>query len=466
MSGADLRVINGEGGEPAIESVSDSCTDKANARAFAAVNADRFRYQANRKTWRKWDGRRWADATEVDLMRAAKEVADLLLERAARIKNPDVREAMVKHALKTCGRARLEAMIALSASEPQFDATTDIFDTKPYLLTVKNGTINLRTGEIKPHDREDYITKLTDIEYDPSAGATGWEQFQREIFDGDQELMAYVQRACGYSLTGETREQCFFLLHGSGCNGKGRHVRQLARLAGDAACVTPFSALTADRAKQSGNTPELAKLAGARVVTAGEPDRGVKLSESIIKTLTGEDPITVCAKYEAPFTFVPAFKLWLHANHKPRILGTDPGIWRRPRFIPFLISFEGRKDETLDVKLDAEASGILAWAVRGAIEWYAHGLGGCAKVEAHTKAYREEEDTLGKFIADALETAPDGFVASKELHAAYKAWCEQASDEPVGNRLLGRMLAERGFCPGKKSGVRGFSGWALKVTES
>jgi putative DNA primase/helicase len=198
-----------------------------------------------------------------------------------------------------------------------------------------------------------------------------------------------------------------------------------------------------------------AALAGARVVSAGEPDEGVRLSESVIKSLTGEDEIEACKKYENPFTFTPHFKLWLHTNHKPEIRGTDAGIWRRPRLIPFNVSFEGRADLQLDAKLDAERPGILAWAVEGAREWYSAGLGECTAVSAATKSYREEEDVLGAFIADRLKSEQKEFLPSAELYAAYERWCKQNGAEPWQPQTFSKRLRGRGYILGKHDGVRG-----------
>jgi putative DNA primase/helicase len=290
-------------------------------------------------------------------------------------------------------------------------------------------------------------------------------QFLSEVFAGDVDLIRFVNRAVGYSLTGFTREHAFFVLHGSGKNGKGRFIRQLMALAGDAARTTAFTTFAADRARVPGNTPELAELVGARLVCAGEPDEGVRLSESVIKSLTGEDEITVCRKYENPFSFAPTFKLWLHTNHKPEVRGTDDGIWRRPRLIPFNVSFEGREDLELDAKLDAERPGVLAWAVAGAVEWFRDGLGTCGAVKAATSAYREESDVLKPFVDSHITISPGAFTSSKDLHTSYCRWAAANGIDPWKAQTLAKRLTARGLKTGKDSSgrVRGFVN--VQVTE-
>lgn len=456
----------------AAPKIDGTATDIGNGARFAKQHANSFRFIPTRGAWIRWDGRRWANATSSDLLTAAKEVVEAMFGKALADKNEDRREAGLKWATKSASAARLEAMIKLATASSALQIAQAQLDQHHHLLTVLNGTVDLRSGALLPHAQENYLTKLTPIRYDASAQSPRWLQFLVEVFNKDEEMIRFVQRAVGYSLTGYTSAHAFFVLHGGGRNGKGRFVRQLMALLGDAARTTRFSTFTADQGSQAGaNTPELAELVGARVVSAGEPDDGVRLSESVIKSLTGEDEITVCRKYEHPFCYTPTFKLFLHTNHRPEIRGTDTGIWSRPRLIPFLVTFDGKEgrphpDPDLDAKLDAERSGILAWAVAGARQWFTNGLGSCSTVEKATAAYREESDALAPFFADRITAVPDSFTPSKELYAAYVAWCEQNANEPWKMRSFSIAVKRRGFQDGRgmKNGdqVRGF--FDIKVT--
>lgn len=411
------------------------------AEEFAAMHCGEFRYLVDREVWLRWDGRRWCDADKGDLVRAAEDTAKTIFALALEMPKEDRKEAL-EFAKKTAGRGGINAMIELGSAATCFVMKRAQFDQHPHLLNVTNGTLDLRTGELRPHAQADYLTTLTPINYNPAATCPRWDQFLREIFvtktiedDGsyrfrtDEELINFVHRGAGYSMTGYTREHAFFILHGVGRNGKGRFVKQLRMLLGDASRTSDFKTFTAIQST-SINSPALASLAGARLVTAGEPDEGVQLSESTIKSVTGEDEIEAMAKYEAPFRYTPAFKIWLHCNHKPSVKGTDEGIWSRPRMIPFNVRFDNydgkgldKRDTQLDEKLDAEVEGILAWGVRGAMEWFRVGLGMAPAVKEATEGYRSEQDMIGAFVDERLKVEHGAKMAASEMHSVYTTWC-------------------------------------------
>lgn len=451
--------------------------DVGNGERFAEQHASKFKFLDDRKVWVKYDGKRWRDATDGEIGRAAKATAKKMLTDAFQKPVDDSKEERA-HALASLSRKGISNMIGLAQTEKVFSAEMKQFDVNPDALCVDNGVLNLRTGELRPHSRDDLITTLTRIKYDPEARCPRWEQFMREIFADDRDLIEFVQRAVGYSMTGHTREHAFFILFGGGRNGKGRFVTQLRALLGDASRTTRFQTFTAQRDLDSGNTPALASLAGARLVTAGEPDQGVKLSESTIKMLTGEDEIQVCRKHEHPFNYIPTYKIWLHCNHKPVIRGTDEGIWSRPRLIPFNMFFgtveEARKkdipehmrrdpDKRLDAKLNAERAGILAWAVRGAMKWYIDGLGMSKTVETATDDYRIESDQLGPFIEECIRRETGRFATNEQIFAAYEAWCRRnLVDYQMEGNTLSKQLVARGFERGKDGkDRRGFKNIAV-----
>ena len=444
---------------------SPAYTDLANGEYFAWYNRDHLRYLDDRDVWLQWDSKRWANATKKYVLKRAALTAKKMLSQANKA-SADIQKTMVEWAKKSAELKRLNAMITIGASDDRIRIKMSQMNQHPDWLNARNCTINLQTGETWEHRREDLLTTLTDIDYDPTATAPRWEKFLEEIFAEDKDLIAFIHRATGYTLTGHTREQCFFLLWGeTGNNGKGRFIRQLRRLLGDASKTIPFATLIAKRA-QTDNTPVMATLAGARLVAAGESDEGIRFSEATIKEITGEDEITVCAKYEMPFSYTPAFKAWLHCNHKPVIRGTDNAIWRRPKLIPFTVSFEGRADKTLDKTLDEQASGILAWVVRGSHIWYESGLESCTTVDEAKESYRTECDSFSRFFEDevvVLDPSDDkynkSFLTSSTVYLKYAQWCENNGEKnPLDSAILNKRLVTKGAKVTAKHAGRGLLG--------
>jgi putative DNA primase/helicase len=452
--------------------------DVGNGERFALEHHRKFKFLDDRETWLRWDGKRWKEASESDVFRAAKRVVKKMLVEAIKSEDKDDHS----WAQSSLASSKLAAMIKCAQSEKSLIDKAKNFDRNPELITVENGTIDLRTGKLRPHAQEDKITTLTEIKYDPQAKCQGWEEFLFQVFDGDLELIDLIHRAVGYSMTGLTSEQAFFILYGGGKNGKGRFVRQLMAILGDAARTTSFHTFTTGRFSEGErNSPALASLAGARLVSAGEPDEGVHLSESIIKALTGEDEIEVCAKYEKPFRYTPAYKIWLHCNYKPGIRGTDVGIWRRPRLIPFRVSFVTKAeaeakgitgprkdpDKHLDDKLDAERPGILAWAVRGCIEWFKKELGEAATVEEEIKKYREESNHIGSFIDECLDTGKEAegkFATFSAVCSAYSAWCSRNLVDEMKGQTLSKRLVASGLVLFRNGKCRGFKDVSVAIS--
>jgi len=420
-------------------------TDMGNARRFALLHGRSVRFVHTWGQWLIWNGTHWAKDETGGAVRLARGVVKSLYQEAADSNSPEQSRALAKHAMACESSGRLSAMLELAKSEEVIAAHHTQFDKTHWLLNCVNGTIDLHTGTLLPHVHEDYITKRIDVSYEPRAIAPRWAAFLNRITEGNTELQTYLQRAIGYSLTGDIRHQCLFFLYGSGSNGKSTFLEAIAPLFG-----AYYAKLAADgimhKHNSSGIPNDIAALQGTRIVVASEIQRGMSLDEAKVKDMTGGDSISARFMRAEFFTFSPQFKLWLYGNHKPRIRGTDNGIWRRIRLIPFTATLsDTEKDEQLKDKLRAELPGILAWAVRGCLEWQRHGLPVPSCVTAASAKYREEMDTLGDFFADCCFLAPRAEAPSAALYAAYKEWAEASNERPMTQKALGIELEQRGF---------------------
>ena len=296
------------------------------------------------------------------------------------------------------------------------------------------------------------LTKYADVEFRDDAECPLWLAFLEKIFGGNAEIIGYLQRAVGYSLTGDTREQCLHLLHGSGSNGKSTFLEVLQALMGDYGVQADFATFV--EKKGDGPRNDVARLAGTRMVRSSEIGEGKRLNESLVKSLTGQDTIAARFLYSEAFEFRPTFKLWLAANHKPVIRGTDHAIWRRVRLIPFTVTIsESEKDETLKDRLIAELPGILRWAVEGCHLWLERGLHPPDAVTVATTAYKNESDILGTFLEECCEIGSGLEVSATELYTAYKRWAHENGEFELSQTAFGRRIEERGFDV-RKNGVK------------
>jgi len=435
---------NGHYGGASPGQVSFHNTDIGNAERLVARYGDVIRYIPAAKEWRIWNGKIWETDTTGAILRMAKRTARGILEEAAAIEDDDARKATIKHAMGSERRERLNAMIALAQAESGISASVSDFDNHPYLLTARNGIIDLRTGKLIPHDRGYMASRMTDVEYDPSADCPTWEKFLDTIFAADDELIRYVQRASGYNLTGDTSEQCFFQAHGKGRNGKSTFIHVQAEASGD--FYYRLSAETV-QARTIGSIPnDIAQVPGRRLIVASELEQGRRMAEALVKDLTGGDDIKARFLFGEYFQFRPQAKLWIVGNHKLQIRGTDDGIWRRVRLIPFEVQIPlAQVDKHLIDKLRAEMPGILAWMVRGCLDWQRQGLNEPATVIDATQTYREEMDFLADYLADCCEIAEDAHAPAGLLYQAFRQWCKERGEKEVTQRVFGTMLRERGF---------------------
>lgn len=424
------------------------CTDSGNAERMVDQHGDRLRYVAG-LGWFAWCTQRWQRDETGEVHRLAKQTVRNIYGEAARCEDPDFRTALAKWGHKSEGRERRAAMVALAQTERAFAVSADELDRDGFAFNVHNGTIDLRTGKLRPHRREDLITKLAGCAYDPRAYSPTWQSFLERVVP-DPELRAYSQRVAGYSLTASAAEHALFFLHGSGQNGKSVFLIMLRLVLGDYAVKAPRGLLVMQHGSDRHPT-ELMTLRGARLAWCSETSERDAWDESKVKDLASDDPITAHYMRSDDVTFSPTHKLFVAGNHRPRVRGTDDGIWRRLRLIPFMVTIpDEEKDPHLVDKLKAELPGILRWCVDGCIAWQKQGLGNVSAVSTATGAYRESENTIGRFLADEYVSDPDGWVLASTL---YKDFCKWVEDEGEGRapsqKRFGDELTRRGYRQGR-----------------
>ena len=449
---------NGHGRAP---SPGFNLTDLGNAARLVHRHGRNLRYCWLWRKWLVWDGKRWVKDDTGEVYRLAKDTVASIYEEAAAALDDEDRKALAKHAMRSEAGARIKEMVDLARSD--VPVMPDELDASPDLLNTERGTIELRTGELREHRRQDLITKLAPVEYRPDATAGAWDAFLERVLPGE-ELRGFVQRASGYSATGDTSEQCMFINHGGGANGKSTFQEAIAAALGDYAMRAPTEMLLT---KRSGGIPnDIARLKGSRFVASSETEEGRRLAESLIKDLTGQDTVTARFLWAELFEFTPTHKLWLSTNHKPEIRGTDNAIWRRIRLIPWTVTIPpAEQDKQLSTRLRGELPGILAWIVRGCLEWRREGLRAPDEVRRATGAYRAEMDVLAGFLAECCELDTGHWEYAKDLYECYKRWCDENGERPEPQRKFGGRLGERGFHR-DRGGSRGAGIWrGVRLTE-
>jgi putative DNA primase/helicase len=427
-------------------------TDTGNAEAFCRLFAHRLKHNHSRKRWMVWNGLHWVPDSDGEAERAAIDTARwrvtaVWLQWAAGIDKEDRKKIVEDFQKAREGESvrGINATLEVAKNFRNIATVATDYDRDLFLLTVGNGTLNLRSGELKPADPEDLITHGPAIEYDPSAECARWHQFLDEIFAGDSELIDFIQRAVGYSLTGDTREQCLFILHGNGANGKSTFLETVRRLLGSHATTTPFATFMVQR-NVGAPRNDLAALVGARLVITSEAGEGAGFDEAVVKQITGQDTVSCRFLFGEFFQYIPQLKLWISTNYRPAIRGSDDAIWRRIRLIPFNQQFKGNKrDAELPEKLKAELPGILAWAVRGCLEWQRDGLGRPKTVLEATTEYRRESDQVGRFLSERCVSGKEHSVSGNALYSAYVQFCQQQGEKFLANNQFAEQIAKRHF---------------------
>lgn len=441
--------------------------DTGNAERLFDAFGEMLRFCYTDKKWLYYFEGKWY-TDNIGYIRQLADSATMLQEseRVLYAHDEDMLKAFDRHLKKSRSFAGKTNMIR--EAEHYAPILPQNLDRNKAVIGVKNGIIDLKTGELLPHDREAYLTKQCPVIYNPDAPAPKlWLGFLHDIFGGDPYMLEYIQKCVGYSLTGSTSEQCAFFLFGTGRNGKSTFLEIVRGILGDYA--TNIQPQTIMVNPKSGNAPssDIARLKGARLVTSVEPNEGMRLDEGLLKQLTGDDVVTARKMFSEEFEFKPEFKLWMATNHKPLIRGTDTGIWRRIHLIPFEVQIPlDRVDKKLKYKLVKESEGILKWAVQGCIRWQNEGLSMPQKVLDAVREYQHEMDVISAFL-DACCVIGEGETKASRLYAVYAKWADEHNEYKMSSTKFGTELMRKDFIGRRmgKDGCRYYTGVALDKTE-
>jgi len=435
----------------------ENVTEANLADAFAMQLKGKAVFCFDDKHWYLWNGERWQrDKQKQMLLRSAEFVREIA-KLAVDYDEPDI----ARRVLGFLSAQKLENLEKLA--KPRLGIHLTDFDAHPMQLCVENGVIDLATGKLLDPEPSMHHSKMAGVAYDAYANCPRFMQFLKDIFPDDPELLEYVQKVAGYTLTGSTKEQCLFMLLGGGANGKSTLVSLLTKLMGDYAANTAASTLMASSNNQLGD--DLIRLAGARLVTAAETEHGQRFAEAKIKSFTGGDMISARPLYGEWVDFIPVGKILLTTNNRPEIRGSDDGIWRRIREIPFNRQFtEAEQDKELMTTLTQELPGILNWAIEGCLLWQANGLSAPASVTASVSEYRSEMDTVCSFIVDECIVAAHERTSVGNLYEQYVSWCRSSGKHPRSKVQFGKALTSQGYEQIRGSTGRYWRGLSISIT--
>jgi P4 family phage/plasmid primase-like protien len=415
-------------------------TEMGNAERFVAAHGADVRWVAALVGWYRWDGRRWAPDEHNSVMQLMKGVVRNIAKEADGADETKAKEIR-QWARQSESNAHLRSALELVKSEPHISMSASAFDSDPLLLNCENGLLDLRTGQLRPHERNAYCQKMVPVPYDAAAKAPRFDAFLEQI-QPESEMRAFLLRAAGYSLTGMTSEQKLLLLHGSGANGKSVLVELFHDVLGPYATYLPAEALAARGGDRIPN--DIARLPGARFISVMEFEDRAPLNERLVKQLTGGDAVQARFMRGEFFDFRPQGTLWVSTNHRPIIKGTDDGIWRRFLLVPFLVRIEeADRDPHLGERLREELPGVLVRLVEGAVAWQLEGLNPPTSVLNATRAYRDESDLVGAFLDDSCDLDASASTTKRDLFSAYQEWARATGNHPWSMSALGRELRQR-----------------------
>lgn len=449
---------------PSTSLILDSQGDIRNAKAFAQVSRDEFLYVNTRGVWLRWKDDQWLFCEKQEEVAKAKQVCSQMLTTAHSVwvHEPERGKRLLREAEQAHTLPRITAMLKLAISEPGMAVTDRELDSNPYLLGVVNGAVDLQMGVNLPNVPALHITRYCNASFDTNATCELWLKFLAQIFVGDTETIACVQRLLGLTLLGVSNEEALIICYGHGANGKSVFSNVVHNIMGGYAVTAPSTILTARRPDDTGPRSDLAALAGARYVSINELQAGDRLDEQVVKAIAGREPIAARFMYREFFQFLPAFTPWLRTNHKPIITGEDDGIWRRLVMLKFGRKFkESDQDPQLEEKLLAERDGILLWMIAGARNYLTYGIKPSKTMLSELSTYRNDSDLLGEFLADKTSSEPSSQVLQQLLFNRYTLWCTESSVRPMSKKQFTQRLIERGFTERKSGNNRYYAGLEL-----
>lgn len=416
-----------------------ACTDIGNALRLADRFENVLRYVPSHG-WLRYEGHRMVklDGLPIDEGTA---LPDLIRSEIATAEDSDRRKELMKWAEKSSSGSRIREALAIASDLPTMRAGHDQLDRDPLMLNTPNGAYDLMNGQLWPTQADDLMTKST--RFGPKPSAPVFERFLEQVLP-NYDTRKFLQRAIGYSLTGFTREEVFFLLYGQGQNGKSKLLSAVAYALGNYS--HSFDPKLIVQQKYEGHPTNIASLHGVRFAYSSEVGEGAALDEGRVKAITGGDTMTARFMRKDEFSWVPTHKLWMATNHLPVIKGTDKGIWRRVLVIPFDVNIpDAQRDNLLEDKLHAEAPGILAWAIDGAVEYLRDGLQVPVEVQAASDHYKQEQDHVSLYLAEATAPDPQSVCPAGDLYLGFKRWCEDNGHKAMSNTAFGRELTRLGF---------------------
>lgn len=427
------------------------CTDAGNSERFADMLRGQYLYVSEQKNWYHYNGKVWEEDYKNHIVQDIINCLRIAQKEAFSIGDEDKRTKTLKWLLASESQAKISAALNLMSSVPFMCARVSQFDNEDMLLSVQNGIVNLKTGELKAHDRSNYITKICNAEYNPDAQSQLFENFLDEITEGNGDKKRYLQKLCGYCLTGKITEEEFYQAKGSGMNGKTKLFETVKYCLGSyAVTASPDILMQKDL---SGIPNDIARLQSSRLVLMSEPDPGKRFSDNAIKSLTGGDTIIARYLHKEFFEFKMKAKMVMLTNHEIKAIGTDHGLWRRMVVIPFTYQVpEEKKDKNLQEKLIADAEAVLAWMVQGCLVWQQEGLQQPQELVQLKDEYRKGQDAVGLFIDECCTENQKTKVKASELYNSYKRWCESSGEYELSHREFSKRLREKGYS-GVKSGV-------------